>query len=111
MLGLINSRMSLQKRRQGWLTDQELGVEMETSALASGLKVHGSAAENTASLATKRTIAATDVLSDFEKTFFAPTLQASGHGSPELFSNQGISTLSFQEMNYWSIELHNSMLQ
>lgn len=84
---------------------------METSALACGLKVQGNVVENPVSRGVKGTISATDVLSDFEKTFFDASLQARGYESPGLFSNQGISALSIQEMSYWSIELHNSMLQ
>ena len=82
---------------------------METSALAGGLKVYSGVGITPGGAS--RTIAATDVLSDFERTFFDQSLQVKDNDSPGLFSNQGISAMNIQEMSYWSIELHHGMLK
>jgi len=52
-------------------------------------------------------IAAEDVLSFSEKSFFDKALKTRCSNSPELFSTSGIKNLNAQEMSYWSAQLHN----
>lgn len=66
---------------------------MGISALSGGLNVSA--------------VQAKDMLSGSEKTFFDRVLHTNISESPEFFSNNGISSLSVQEMSYWSLELHN----
>ena len=81
---------------------------MEFSAVVNGVGVQRGGVQHLSDTAVTGKVAATNVLSDFEKIFFDTTLHTSCAASPGLFSDQGIAALSVQEMSYWSIELHNS---
>ncbi|MBQ3059698.1 MAG: hypothetical protein IJD16_05215 [Desulfovibrio sp.] len=81
---------------------------METSAVAGGMEAIKRIVQDPSVQAATGMVSAKHVLSDFEKIFFDKTLQTKCAESPEIFSNQGISAMSVQEMSYWSIELHNS---
>lgn len=80
---------------------------MEISALVNGMKASAEDVQNSAVQPLQESVKAKDVLSEYEKNFFDKLLNTSISESPELFSNQGISTLSVHEMSYWSLELHN----
>jgi len=62
----------------------------------------------TGKMAQTSRVAASDVLSASEKSFFNKTLHTelkTGGPSAEMFSNQAISAMNTQEMSYWSGQL------